>query len=106
MVYVASRPKECRNPACPLRGKRYPAAAAQGVALPHSTYGLDGVAQIGWWRDHEHLSGNEIYHRLQGRIQSVAAMWTCFSSNIGSSWPVPNSLGRPSWPRPWLSTAG
>ncbi len=69
VVYVASRPKECRNPSCPQRGKRYPSAAAQGVALPHSTYGLDVVAQIGWWRDHEHLSGNEIYHRLEGRVQ-------------------------------------
>lgn len=69
VVYVASRPKECRNPACPQHGKRYPAAAAQRVALPHSTYGLDVVAQIGWWRDHEHLSGKEIYHRLQGRVQ-------------------------------------
>jgi hypothetical protein len=69
VAYVASRPKECRNPSCSLRGKRYPAAGAQGVALPHSTYGLDVVAQIGWWRDHEHLSGNEIYHRLRGRVQ-------------------------------------
>lgn len=69
VIYVASRPKECCNPGCSQRGKRYPSATAQGVALPHSTYGLDVVAQIGWWRDHEHLSGNEIHHRLQGRIQ-------------------------------------
>ncbi len=69
VVYVASHPKECRNPDCPLHGKRYPSAKAQGEALPHSTYGLDVVAQMGWWRDHEHLNGQEIYDRLQGRIQ-------------------------------------
>ena len=68
-VYVASRPKECPNPSCPQYGKRYPSAAAQRVALPHSTYGLDVVAQIGWWRDHEHLSDHEIHRRLQGRVQ-------------------------------------
>ena len=69
VVYVASRPKECPNSGCPQYGKRYPSVAAQGVALPHSTYGLDVVAQIGWWRDHEHLSDYEIHRRLQGRVQ-------------------------------------
>ncbi len=69
VVYVASRPKECRNSDCPQHGKRYPLAAAQRIALPYSTYGLDVVAQIGWWRDHEHLSDTEIHRRLQGRVQ-------------------------------------
>jgi len=71
VVYVASRPKECPNPGCPQYGKRYPSAAAHQVALPYSTYGLDVVAQIGWWRDHEHLSDTEIHRRLQrieGRV--------------------------------------
>jgi len=44
VVYVASRPKECPNPGCPQDGQRYPSAAAQQVALPDSTYGLDVVA--------------------------------------------------------------
>jgi hypothetical protein len=69
VVYVASRPKECPNPGCPQYGKRYPSAAAHQVALPYSTYGLDVVAQIGWQRDHEHLSDTEIHRRLQGRVQ-------------------------------------
>lgn len=69
VVYVASRPRECRNPACRLHGQRYISAAAQSVALPHSTYGLDVVAQIGWWRDREHLSNDEIYARLHKRVQ-------------------------------------
>jgi hypothetical protein len=70
VVYVARRPpKECPNSGCPQYGKRYPSAAAQRVALPDSTYGLDVVAPIGWWRDYEHLSDAAIHRRLQGRVQ-------------------------------------
>jgi hypothetical protein len=69
VVYIASRPKVCCHPTCVLRHKPQPSARAQGVALYYSTYGLDVVAQIGWWRDREHLSGAEIHRRLRGRIQ-------------------------------------
>lgn len=69
VVYVASRPKVCCHPTCAMHDKPQPSARAQGVALYYSTYGLDVVAQIGWWRDQEHLSGAEIHRRLQGRIQ-------------------------------------
>jgi hypothetical protein len=69
VVYVASRPKVCRNTECSWVGKPQPAAAAQTVALWYSTYGLDVVAQIGWWRDREHLDSAEIHRRLQARIQ-------------------------------------
>jgi hypothetical protein len=69
VVYVASRPKRCGNPACALYDLPQPSAQAQGVALYYSTYGLDVVAQIGWWRDREHLNGAEIHRRLQGRVQ-------------------------------------
>jgi hypothetical protein len=69
VAYVASRPKECRNPACSQFHIRYPSATAQTVALSHGTYGLDVIAQIGWWRDREHLSGREIHERLRSRVQ-------------------------------------
>ena len=69
VVYVASRPKVCRTAACTWIGKPQPAAAAQTVALWYSTYGLDVVAQIGWWRDREHLNSDEIHRRLQAQIQ-------------------------------------
>lgn len=69
VAYVASRPKECRNPACPQVGTRYPSARAQTVALSHGTYGLDVITQIGWWRDWEHLSGGEIHARLGSQVQ-------------------------------------
>lgn len=69
VVVVSSRPKECPNPACADAGRRYPSAAAQTVALPKGTYGLDVLAQLGYWRDHDQLNGTTIYERLRGRVQ-------------------------------------
>lgn len=69
VVFVAGRAKECRQEGCRLLHKRYPAVGFQTEALPHSTYGLDVVAQVGWWRDHEHLDGDEIHRRLQSHVQ-------------------------------------
>lgn len=64
-VYVASRAKECINPACDHRGEAHFSAAAQMVTVPECSYGLDVIAQIGWWRDREHLNREQIHARLQ-----------------------------------------
>jgi hypothetical protein len=64
-VYVASRAKECDNPACSNQGKPHLSAAAQMVTVPECTYGLDIIAQIGWWRDREHLNRKQIHARLK-----------------------------------------
>jgi hypothetical protein len=69
VVVVSSRPKECPNPACTDATRRYPSAQAQTVALPHSTYGLDVLALIGFYRDHEQLSGTAIHDRLRTHVQ-------------------------------------
>lgn len=69
VVYVAAKSKQCANPQCSAYGRRYPVGALRQEALPHSSYGLDVVVQIGWWRDREHLSMEEIHQRLQGRVQ-------------------------------------
>lgn len=69
VVHIAHHRKECRTVGCALFGKRYSSAFYQHEALPHSSYGLDVVAQVGYWRDREHLSGEEIHRRLQGSIQ-------------------------------------
>src|SRR5438552_8822244 len=68
-IYVASRPKRCANPLCAAYGQPLVSATAQQLALPHSSYGLDVVAQLGWWRDHDHLSTAELHALLQGRVQ-------------------------------------
>ncbi len=64
-VYVASRAKECVNPECDHRGEAHLSAAAQMVTVPDCTYGLDVIAQIGWWRDREHLNRAQIHARLK-----------------------------------------
>ena len=69
VVYVASRPKECPNPGCQLYEQRITSVVAQREALPHGTYGLDVVAQIGWWREREYRSFDEIHADLQAHVQ-------------------------------------
>jgi len=69
VVYIASQAKECVNPTCEHTGKAYESAVAQTVTLPKCTYGLDVIAQIGWWRDKEHQNREQIHKRLQKHIQ-------------------------------------
>jgi len=64
-VIVVSQARECRNPYCDHQGQVYKSAAAQMVTLPKCTYGLDVIAQIGWWRDREHLNRAQIHERLR-----------------------------------------
>jgi hypothetical protein len=64
-VYVASRAKECVNPECDYEGEPYFSAAAQMVTVPECTYGLDVIAQVGWWRDREHLNREQIHESLE-----------------------------------------
>jgi hypothetical protein len=69
-VYVASRAKGCVNSQCGHQGQPYFSVAAQMVTVPECTYGLDVIAQIGWWRDREHLNREQIHSRLEGgRVQ-------------------------------------
>ena len=65
-IYVASRAKECANPACDHQGYPYISAAAQMITVPECTYGLDVIAQVGWWRDREHLNREQIHAYLAG----------------------------------------
>jgi hypothetical protein len=67
VAYVASRARECVNPQCAGQGQAYTSAAAQMVSLPECTYGLDVIAQIGWWRDREHLNRQQIHQQLTER---------------------------------------
>ena len=39
-------------------------AAPQAVTVSGCTYGLDIIAQVGWWRDREHLTRQEAHKRL------------------------------------------
>lgn len=64
-VWVISQARVCDNPKCDHQGAVYKSAAAQMVTLPKCTYGLDVIAQIGWWRDRDHLNRAQIHERLR-----------------------------------------
>jgi len=64
VVYVASQGKVCVNVHCAHQEQVYTSAAAQMVTVPECTYGLDVIAQTGWWRDREHLNRQQIHSRL------------------------------------------
>lgn len=66
-VFVAGKSKECVNPACVHPGKHYYASGVLMISLPHSTYGLDVLAFIGWQHEHEHRQLIEIQQELQDR---------------------------------------
>jgi len=66
-LFVAGKSKECLNPACRNNGKRYYAGRVWLYSLPHSTYGLDVLAFIGWQHEHEHRQLVEIQKDLNQR---------------------------------------
>ena len=69
VIYVAHRGSECVNPECSLMRQMYPSARAQSVTLPGCTYGRDVIAQIGWWREHQHWDRWQIHQALQMQVQ-------------------------------------
>lgn len=71
-VHVASEAKECVNPECSHQGQPYTSAEAQMVTVPECTYGLDIIAQIGWWRDREHLNRKQIHGRLRDQQVQIS----------------------------------
>jgi len=65
--FVAGKAKECSNPECSHRGKRYYASQVLLLSLPNSTYGLDVLTYIGWQHEHEHRQLVEIQRALNQR---------------------------------------
>jgi hypothetical protein len=66
-LFVAGKSKECANPACPHAGAHYYASRVLMLSLPHSTYGLDVLAFIGWQHEQEHRQLAEIQGMLSVR---------------------------------------
>lgn len=65
-VYVASQGGKCTNSECSRKDEIVTSQEAQRLTLPECTYGVDVIAQIGWWRDKEHMDRAPIHHRLLG----------------------------------------
>ena len=66
-VLVAGRSQECVEPECAHSGAPYYANGVLKISLPHSTYGLDIVAYLGWQHDQEHRQFVEIQRGLHAR---------------------------------------
>ena len=66
-LFVAGKSKRCDNPACSYPGQHYHASGVVRISLPHSTYGLDVLAFIGWQHEHEHKQLVEIQRQLNAR---------------------------------------
>lgn len=63
-AHLASQGGYCGNADCSQVNKVVKSPEAERLTLPGCTYGLDVIAQIGWWRDKEHLGRKEIHIRL------------------------------------------
>lgn len=66
-LFVAGKSKECVNPECSHPGLHYYASRVWLISLPHSTYGLDVLAFIGWQHEHEHRQLVEVQRELNRR---------------------------------------
>ena len=66
-LFVAGKSKKCTNPECSQAGEHYHASGVLKISLPHSTYGLDVLAFIGWQHEHEHRQLVEIQKQLKNR---------------------------------------
>lgn len=87
-LFVAGKSKECPNPNCPYPGLHYYAREVLRVSLPHSTYGLDVLAFIGWQHEKEHRQLAEIQQELnrQGVLineRTVGKLYRQFLALLG-----------------------
>lgn len=71
-LFVAGKSKQCTNPECSHAGHHYHASGVLKISLPHSTYGLDVLAFIGWQHEHEHRQFVEIQEKLNRRGVEVS----------------------------------
>jgi hypothetical protein len=88
-VFVAGKSRECANPTCSHPGKHYYATGLLAISLPHSTYGLDVLAFIGWQHEHEHRQLREIQQDLNCRgvvvnERTVGKLYRQFLSLLGA----------------------
>lgn len=69
VLSIASRPARCPDPSCPGSHLRLLSAQGQQIAMPHSTYGYDVLARIGWWRQTYRATYDQIHTDLSRQIR-------------------------------------
>lgn len=68
VVCVTHRGYRCPNPSCPSGQRSYRSAAADALALPGFTFGLDIVVAVGQQRLASHQTLDEVHQYLQDRL--------------------------------------
>jgi hypothetical protein len=68
-VRLIHRGYRCPNPACSTQIRSYRSAAADALALPGFTFGLDLVILVGHLRLSEHRTLDEVHQILSTRLQ-------------------------------------
>lgn len=89
-IFVAGKSKICLNPECRHFEKKYHASGVLKYSLPHSTYGLDVLAFIGWEHEQKHRQLKEIHHDLSERgvlinERSVGRLYRQFLALLGGT---------------------
>jgi hypothetical protein len=69
VLSIASRPSHCPQPTCPGFEMRLLSAHGQRLAMPHSTYGYDVLARMGWLRKTYHATYDQIHDDLSRHIR-------------------------------------
>jgi hypothetical protein len=89
-VFVAGKSKQCSNSECRHYGEHYYASRVLLLSLPHSTYGLDVLAFIGWQHEREHRQLVEIQGELNARgieinERNVGKLYRQFLALLGAT---------------------
>ena len=89
-LFVAGKSKVCLNDKCTHFQKKYHASGVLKYSLPHSTYGLDIVAFIGWEHEQKHRQLKEIHQDLKQcgvliNERSVGRLYRQFLALLGGT---------------------
>lgn len=74
VLTIAYRPKTCYELGCRAAERPMPSAAWQQLAPKYSTYGYDVIAQIGWERQTERATFEQIHRHLRAQVQLSESM--------------------------------
>lgn len=90
VMTLAQRPKWCVNVKCEERHKPIKSAHWQQIAPIYCTYGYDVIVQIGWQRQAQRQTFDEIYLDLRSRIRisesQVRSLYTDRYLSNGRKW--------------------
>ena len=80
VLWLGGYAAHCVHPKCQHRKTHYLSTQLAALGLPKVTYGLDVIVRVGWRRQHDHRTMNEIGQELRAlRIQitdrEVERLW-------------------------------